>query len=385
MMSEPAFHVQESPAKVFATDAAGTRTELPALWLRERCQEPESLDVATQQRLFNPHHLDEDLTLVEAELMDDQEVRLSFSDGHSGRYDLRHFADDFDDDDGLPAPRLWDSSIDFASITRDWEKIDDHGYFREALETYLRHGVIILKNVPTDGGHLVDVGETFGHVRSTNFGKYFEVCSRPESNDLAYRSVPLAPHTDNPYREPVPGIQLLHCLTNETTGGLSTLVDSLAVAEQLRAEDPEGYRLLSTIPVRFRFIDDGVELIERRPMIHLDAMGKMDGVHYSPRLDYLPLMDEESTKAFHRARRRLGELFAHADYEIQFALGDGELMMFDNNRVLHGRTAYDQNEGFRHLQGCYIDRDGPTGHFRAIVKQERAFQATVSTESATAA
>ncbi|MGB8714412.1 MAG: TauD/TfdA family dioxygenase [Onishia taeanensis] len=385
MMSEPAFHVQESPAKVFATDAAGTRTELPALWLRERCQEPESLDVATQQRLFNPHHLDEDLTLVEAELIGDQEVRLSFSDGHSGRYDLRHFADDFDYDDGLPAPRLWDSSIDFASITCDWEKIDDHDYFRDALETYLRHGVIILKNVPTDGGHLVAVGETFGHVRSTNFGKYFEVCSRPESNDLAYRSVPLAPHTDNPYRDPVPGIQLLHCLTNETTGGLSTLVDSLAVAEQLRVEDPEGYRLLATVPVRFRFIDDGVELIERRPMIHLDAMGKMDGVHYSPRLDYLPLMDEESTKAFHRARRRLGELFAHPDYEIQFALGDGELMMFDNNRVLHGRTAYDQNEGFRHLQGCYIDRDGPTGHFRAIVKQERAFQATVSTESATAA
>tara|TARA_B100000700_G_scaffold91145_1_gene102739 strand:+ start:4565 stop:5722 length:1158 start_codon:yes stop_codon:yes gene_type:complete len=385
MMSEPAFHVQESPAKVFAMDAAGTRTELPALWLRERCQEPESLDVATQQRLFNPHHLDESLTLVEAELIGDQEVRLCFSDGHSGRYDLRHFADDFDDRDGLPAPRLWDSSIDFASITRDWDKIDDHDYFRDALETYLRHGVIILKNVPTDGGHLVDVGETFGHVRSTNFGKYFEVCSRPASNDLAYRSVPLAPHTDNPYRDPVPGIQLLHCLTNETTGGLSTLVDSLAVAEQLRTEDPEGYRLLATVPVRFRFIDDGVELIERRPMIHLDAMGKMDGVHYSPRLDYLPLMDEQSTKAFHRARRRLGELFAHPDYQIQFALGDGELMMFDNNRVLHGRTAYDQNEGFRHLQGCYIDRDGPTGHYRAIVKQARAFQASVSTESVTAA
>lgn len=385
MMSEPAFHVQESPAKVFATNAAGTRIELPALWLRERCQEPESLDAATQQRLFNPHNLDEDLTLVEAKLMGDQEVRLSFSDGHSGRYDLRHFVDDFDDDDGLPAPRLWDSSIDFASITRDWDKIDDHDYFRDTLEAYLQHGVIILKNVPTDGGHLVDVGETFGHVRSTNFGKYFEVCSRPESNDLAYRSVPLAPHTDNPYRDPVPGIQLLHCLTNETTGGLSTLVDSLAVAEQLHAEDPEGYRLLSTVPVRFRFIDDGVELIERRPMIHLDAMGKMDGVHYSPRLDYLPLMDEQSTKAFHRARRRLGELFAHPDYEIQFALGDGELMMFDNNRVLHGRTAYDQNEGFRHLQGCYIDRDGPTGHFRAMVKQARTLQATVSTKSVTAA
>ncbi len=385
MMSEPEFVVQESPAKVFVTDASGTRTELPALWLRERCQEPESLDGPTQQRLFNPHQLDADLTLVAAESLGGHWARLTFSDGHSGRYDLRHFADDFDHDDGLPAPRPWTSDIDFACITRDWATLADHGAFHEALETYLRHGVIILRNVPTDGARLVEVGETFGHVRSTNFGQYFEVCSRPDSNDLAYRSVPLAPHTDNPYRDPVPGIQLLHCLTNETTGGLSTLVDSLAAAEQLRAEDPEGYRLLANVPVRFRFIDDGVELIERRPMIHLDAMGKMDGVHYSPRLDYLPLMDEDSTRAFHRARRRLGELFTHPDYEIQFPLGDGELMMFDNNRVLHGRTAYDQNEGFRHLQGCYIDRDGPTGHYRAIVKQERARQATATDENVTTA
>lgn len=81
----------------------------------------------------------------------------------------------------------------------------------------------------------------------------------------------------------------------------------------------------------------------------------------------------------------MGELFAHPDYESKFARGDGEPMMFDNNRVLHGRTAYDQNEGFRHLQGCHIDREGPNGHYRATAKQERAFQATVSTESTTAA
>ena len=37
--------------------------------------------------------------------------------------------------------------------------------------------------------------------------------------------MPLAPHTDNPYRNPVPCIQLLHCIENEVSGGLSTLVD----------------------------------------------------------------------------------------------------------------------------------------------------------------
>ena len=74
----------------------------------------------------------------------------------------------------------------------------------------------------------------FGYVRETNFGRLFEVYSRPGSNDLAYRPVPLGAHTDNPYREPVPGVQLLHCLVNETTGGWSTLVDSLSVAQALQ-------------------------------------------------------------------------------------------------------------------------------------------------------
>ncbi len=73
-------------------------------------------------------------------------------------------------------------------------------------------------------------------MRGTNFGQIFEVHSQPDSNDLAYRAIALAPHTDNSYREPVPGIQLLRCLVNETSGGLSTLVDGLAATEALRGK-----------------------------------------------------------------------------------------------------------------------------------------------------
>ncbi|RTQ98577.1 DUF971 domain-containing protein [Halomonas nitroreducens] len=366
-MSNPQFQVQAHPPGVFVVDG-GQRTELPALWLRERSQEADSLDAVTQQRLFNPHHLEENLRLLAAELLGEQRARLSFSDGHAGVYDLTRLAAEFDADDGLPEPRPWDARIDRGAITFDWQQLADRSAFRDSLEAFLRYGVIILEQVPTDHGALVEVGEQYGHVRSTNFGQHFEVFSRPASNDLAYRPVPLDPHTDNPYRNPVPGIQLLHCLVNETSGGLSTLVDSLTVAEQLRAEDPEGYRLLASVPVRFRFIDDDVELIERRPMIHLDAAGRLTGVHYSPRLDGLPLMDTAATRTFQRARRRLGELLAHPGHRLAFPLRAGELMMFDNNRVLHGRTAYDPNEGRRHLQGCYIDRDGPAGRYRALCR-----------------
>ena len=62
-------------------------------------------------------------------------------------------------------------------------------------------------------------------------GAHFDVRSVPDACDLAYTALFLDPHTDNPYRSPVPGVQLLHCLVNETTGGLSTLVDGFAAAE----------------------------------------------------------------------------------------------------------------------------------------------------------
>jgi gamma-butyrobetaine dioxygenase len=144
------------------------------------------------------------------------------------------------------------------------------------------------------------------------------------------------------------------------------LVDSLSVIEQLRTEDPQGLELLASVPVKFRFVDNGTELIEHRPIVHLDHVGRPTGVHYSPRLDYLPILDETTTMAFQKARRRLGELFSDPAYELRFGLKAGELMMFDNNRVLHGRTSFDPSEGARHLQGCYIDVDGPRGRFKAL-------------------
>jgi gamma-butyrobetaine dioxygenase len=169
----------------------------------------------------------------------------------------------------------------------------------------------------------------------------------------------------------VPGVQLLHCLVNETSGGWSTLVDSLSVAAALQEEDPEGLQLLASTPVTFRFIDANEELIERRPIVQRDVSGRMTGVHYSPRLDYLPLLDCATTRRFQRARRRLSELFADPRFELRFPLRAGELMMFNNSRVLHGRTAYDPNEGRRHLQGCYIDLDGPRSLYRTLGRKLR--------------
>lgn len=360
----------DSPVTLNRVTPSGLEPISP-LWLRERTQDPQQLDALTCQRLFDSHRIDPDLTLSSAQPLSPTHTELSFSDGHVEVYDLEALAVELDGDSTFPDAIAWDSRIDQTAQRFDWQKMGDNEAFHQALSAYLQRGYIILTGVPTDPERILEVGRHFGYVKETNFGRYFEVYSRPAGNDLAYRSVALGPHTDNPYRSPVPGIQLLHCLINETHGGLSTLVDSIKVLDVLRHEQPEGYELLRTTPVGYRFIDAGTELTARRCMIRTDADGQPVGVHYSPRLDSLPYLSPARTRLFHLARQRLGELFADPAFEIRFQLNAGELMLFDNNRVLHGRTAFDTQEGRRHLQGCYLDSDGPRERFATTLIKAR--------------
>jgi gamma-butyrobetaine dioxygenase len=195
------------------------------------------------------------------------------------------------------------------------------------------------------------------------------VRSVPDPNDLAYTSIFLDPHTDNPYRSPVPGVQLLHCLVNETSGGLSTLVDGFAAAEALHAQDPDAFGILARTPVRFRFRDADTELVRSASPIELDAALRVEAVNFSPRLDYVPLLRPQELAAYFRARQAFDHLLRSPQFEIRFLLESGDLMMMDNRRLLHGRTAFDPREGLRHLQGCYIDLDGPRSMYRVLTRR----------------
>lgn len=364
-MQKVEFFVNEE-TKTVTAQLENATYELPSLWLRERCQDALHLDQVTQQRLFDPHQLDVNLSLESIKRLNDGRYRLSFSDGYEGDYNFDEFLADFDTYDGAPTPTPWTATFDKSEFYVDYVELrDEQGIFR-ALEKFLTYGVLIVNDIPNQSNMVLDIAEKFGYVRETNFGRSFEVYTRPDYIDLSGQSVPLGPHTDNPYRDPMPGIQLLHCIKNETSGGLSTLVDSLSVLAQLKQEDPEGYKLLSNVPVRYRHIDKNIELIERRTMIESDYSGRVTGISYSPRLDYLPLLNHEQLAIFHRARKRLGELLSSSDFEWRFKLEPGQLQMFHNTRVLHGRSGFDASEGLRHLQGAYIDLDAPKGRYKAL-------------------
>lgn len=359
-----------SAKELFVERSNGEHIGIHPLWLRERCRDAQSMDPQTGQRLHDPSDLDLNLHYVSLSAQAPGRLHVRFSDGHEANFaedEILREAAMAPGDYGGPTPVLWDGKL--KDLPRaQWQARPDDGQVAAWLDAFLRYGFIIFRGVPTDLEHVRKVASAFGWPRETNFGVTFEVRSKPgaEAIDLAYTPMKLDPHTDNPYRSPVPGVQLLHCVANETTGGLSTLVDGFAVAEALRARDPEAFRILSTTLVRFLFRDKDTEMMSSAPLIELDAGGNVRIIRFSPRLDFVPLLPPVALSAYYRARQLFGQMLRSNAFEVRFLLNKGDLVMFDNCRLLHGRTGFDPQEGLRHLQGCYIDIDGPRSKYRVL-------------------
>jgi gamma-butyrobetaine dioxygenase len=350
--------------------ADGRTADLHPLWLRERGDDPVRFDAVSHQRLFEPCELPADLTVRQASAGDDGMLRLVFSDGAKASLALDQLAMELgwrDDPQAIPAPRPWTNAT-APQQPVGWADLDAPATMQAVLHDFFRDGYCLLSETPRTPGTLLSIAQRFGYLRETNFGPLFDVKTKPEAIDLAYTGNALSAHTDNPYRRPVPGIQMLHCLETTVEGGRSTLVDGAAVLDALAEEMPDALDALETVPIRFVY-DSAVSSFETlEPMIERDTKGRLRILRFSPRLDYVAPVDTETLDRFYRGRRRLFELAGDAAFRIEFRLEPGMLLMMDNYRLMHGRTTFDSAAGFRHLQGCYIDHDGPESLYRMLAQ-----------------
>ena len=348
----------------------GLKKEIHPFWLRERVNGDSFVDKTTQQRLFDPTELQNNVQINSLNLSNDY-LEITFNDGVNTKLAIKNILNEFSNTNEIEYIRKikWDSSLkDFNNFKYE-ENFFEKEEMYKALINFYQYGFVIFKKVPTKNNFIVNFANSIGSIRRTNFGEFFNVKSKPNPNDLAYTSLPLAPHTDNPYRNPVPCIQMLHCIENEVSGGFSTLVDGYNVTQKLKKDFPDYYKILSEVKVRFQFVDQSVILEDWAEMIKLDKDGNFKQVRFSPRLDFVPLMDKEKLELYYSARKKISELYNSDNYRIEFKIQPGDLLMMDNYRLLHGRTTYDANEGNRFLQGCYIDYDSTEGKLKYLKRK----------------
>jgi gamma-butyrobetaine dioxygenase len=333
----------------------------PAVWLRHNCPCPGCRDPVTGQRLAEitsvPNGLVASVTAHTA-----GSVEVTFTPGgHRAVFSRAWLAAQ---ELPEPDPRTEDAKVLWRAAdlpeppAADWAAYaaDDAVRIR-CLDAVVRHGFALLRGVPVAPGTVLAVAETFGYVRETNYGRLFDVRVQPVPANLAFTGREIPPHTDNPYRDPVPTVQLLHCLRAAAAGGDTGLVDGFAAAAALRAGDPESFAVLTGTPFPFGYVDKETELRACQPLIGLSPRGRVREVRLNNR-SMLPLrLPAAEAEAAYAAYRSWAALLARPEFRLRLRLAPGDCLVFDNTRILHARTAFAE-AGERHLQGCYADLDG---------------------------
>jgi alpha-ketoglutarate-dependent taurine dioxygenase len=324
-----------------------------ALWLRDN--DPVHRDARTGERLISLLDIPREPRLRAAEPQPPGHLTISWEDGATSVFALSWLRA-YDRSLRIPSrptrmpwmgqPATAFAHCDYAEWMENLASREDWLYYAG------RDGLAFLRDVPVEDGAALRVAERIGFIRETNDGGIFDVPSVAEPN--TNRGLP--PHTGNPYRDPVPGFQLLHCLSASDDGGGSIFVDGMAVAERLRAHDIDAFNLLCQTPILFRFQAAEVDLVAERAMLELDTQGQFRAIYYNDRsIAPLPLKGPR-LKKFYAAYGQLARLLNEAGRSVVCRWQPGDLVLFDNTRVLHGRTAF--TGGARHLQGCYVDADG---------------------------
>ena len=346
----------------------GQAARFHAVWLRDNAPDPKTRAPGNGQRLITVLDIPTDTRIAAATVTDAGDLAVRFApEGLECVFSAFWLATHVYD---TPQPR--EPGWTGADIAR-WgvelapnlptTRFDAARADRKVLAGWLdgirRYGVAMMTGVPVESGALVRVVDLFGYVRETNYGRWFDVRAEVNPVNLAYTGLGLQAHTDNPYRDPVPTLQLLHCLENTVAGGESIVVDGFRAAEILQREDPGGFDLLAGNCARFEYAGSAdVRLTARRPMIELAPDGEMIAIRFNNRsAAAFTDIPYDAMGAYYAAYRRLAEIIERPALRVRFKLAPGELFIVDNTRVLHSREAF-SGSGQRWLQGCYADKDG---------------------------
>ncbi|MGE0138592.1 MAG: trimethyllysine dioxygenase [Ilumatobacteraceae bacterium] len=337
----------------------GAESTYPWIWLRDHAHDESTLHPVTQQRqLFtasiSPTLSARDVAAVGQSVAiewdgDDQPSVLPIE-------FLVRFRRPFEPKAAIDEPRvLWDAETVLPPPTVPYDEVmaSDEGVARW-LRKVAAYGFAIATGTPPTAEATEALARRVGYVRETIFGGFWEFTADLSKADTAYTNLELRPHTDGTYSHDAPGLQMLHCLHFDGEGGASTMVDGFRIADELRREAPHHHALLSRIAIPGQYIGDGSHLMAARPVLRHDHAGSLVQVSFN-NADRAPfLLPPDEMIELYDALRAFDLLANDERLQWRHVLRPGEALLFDNWRVLHGRTSY---SGSRRLCGAYLNHE----------------------------
>lgn len=364
----------------------GVITEHHRFVLRENSPEATTTHPVSREQQVQLTELPVDLRIVKAKPDDAGGLTVWWSQhgdhGGPGSLDtstfhpgwLRAWAREADETPALPPQRVWDAHFDLSSATFDGTALRDRGAVFDKWLTSLRtHGLGLVTGLGAHEDVVTDLASMIGPVRTTNFGHVFDVQTKAvDVTSNAYTDLELPVHTDLDTREYMPGLQFLHCMVSDASGGETRLSDAAAITAHLHAEHRDAWEALTTIPVCF--INKAVDTDYRHtsPFLVVDDDGTFVEARWSPWLRGPLQASIENAERFYAALRLALTLGDDPDFVVRVRLQPGDVIAFDNRRVLHGRGSIDRATGTRWLRGCYVEREELDSRLRVLARTSAA-------------
>lgn len=351
----------------------GHVSEFHFSWLRDNCRCSDCWHPQAQERLFDALAITSEL--IPSAVRNDSEGTLIIDwDGHESIYDptwlRQHCYSASERARRLVAPTLWNSTLAANPPKVSYESImsGDAG-LANWLKLISEYGFALMHGGPAMPGEIANVVQKIANLRATNYEPVYDVQSKPDPNSIAYTAVELKPHNDLTNRFASGVIQFLYCIESTATGGDSILVDGFSAAHEFRRRDADGFSLLTSTPLDFRFQDQTTDIQNKAPIIALDLEGNIFQIRYNHALLGPLDVASELVEPIYAAYRTFTHIVRDPDFQLNLRLDPGDMMAFNNLRVLHGRGSFNPQSGRRHLQGCYVDIEDFQSRLKVLQRQ----------------
>ena len=327
------------------------------IWLRDHAKDEDSWDLRSNQRKIFTAKLDPKLHIKKAEVKDNgNSLDILWSDSNKTiNYTSKFFLDNLTQSKtSKQSLKIWESKDLDQNIYIDYNDAISENGFKFFLKKLYEYGFVVVQNCRTEMSSVEKIAKKIGYVRESIFGGLWSFQSNQDKADSAYTQEELRPHTDSTYSNDAPGLQLLLCCHYKATGGESIMVDGFKIAEKIKNEKKDIYDTLTNIEVTGQYLGDGVSLKAKRPIFRLNSNRELIQVSFN-NYDRAPFrMSEDKTIKFYESIREFDLIANSKEYQWRRVLKQGELLIFNNWRILHGRGSF---SGERKMSGCYINKE----------------------------
>ena len=327
------------------------------IWLRDHAKDEVNWDKRSNQRKTFTAGLDLDLKIKNVEILENgKSLSILWPDlDKPVNYSYEFLSKNIvNNNKKKPKYNIWKAKDLNSNIFFEFKETKTKQGFKNFLKILYNYGFIVLKNCEKNMNPVEEIANKIGYVRNSIFGGLWSFQSNENKADSAYTQEELRPHTDATYSNDAPGLQLLLCCEYSAEGGESIMVDGLKIAEEIKNSDNEIFNILSNTNVKGNYIGDGVFLEAERPIFKLNENKEIIQVSFN-NYDRAPFrFDNELTKKFYSAIKKFDLIANDKNYQWRHILKPGDLLIFNNWRILHGRSSF---SGTRKISGCYINKE----------------------------